>query len=69
MAENPPGSKLLRRVAKASGLAVDNEDGTSRRPTAAECREWYDNRIEAPQKQGHQGYRFGGSQVEAMRVV
>lgn len=54
---NPPGSKRVRRYAKAAGFTVDAGEGKSRAPTAAEAIAWYDGLLEAAEKEGHQGFR------------
>lgn len=59
--ENPSGSKLLRRFARAAGFAVSKkEDGKEvvRQPSYKECRDWHAGLLEAQERQGHQGFRI-----------
>lgn len=51
LTENPAGSKRARRYAKASGYIM-MEDNKLRQPTAAEARDWYSRREEAPLLEG-----------------
>lgn len=57
--QEPAGSKLLKRFARAAGFATWVEDGKVeyvRKPTAFEAAQWYASLEESPVLVGHQGY-------------